>query len=348
MTSTLRSRTIADLGELGVIELFKRLWQPRRPILQKYDDAWAFKTGRAYVTVSTDMLVERTDVPPGMTYELAARKAVVMSSSDIVSKGHAPTYHLASIGVRPDTASRRIREIVAGIRRGLSECGGELIGGDTNEALELTLSMTTLGVRETRPVPRILGREGDIVATTGAFGGPPSGLLILLGRAARPRRGLKGMIDAALRPKAHVRAGVSLAGAAVLSGSTDSSDGLSASLHNMIANCDRGAVLQQVPYVHYLEEFAADNGLDPLDLAMNGGEEYNLVLSIKRDQWKKALRVADSENFELHKLGRVVRTKGLWMLDREGNKHAIPRGGWSHFERKTKKGTRWAPGHVIY
>ena len=339
---------MADLGELEVIGLFKKLWRPRRPILQKYDDAWAFRMGKEYITVSTDMLVERTDVPPGMTYKLAARKAVVMSSSDVASKGHAPTYHLASVGVRFNTTSRETKEIVAGIHQGIAECGGGLVGGDTNEAQELTLSMTTLGISETRPVPRILGREGDIVATTGEFGGPPSGLLILLGRAARTRRGARGLIDAALRPKAHVKAGVSLAGAAVLSGSTDSSDGLSASLHNMMTNCDRGAVLQQVPYVHGLEDFAADNGLDPLDLAMNGGEEYNLVLSVKRDQWRKALRVADDEGFELHRLGRVVRTKGLWMLDRDGNKHEIPRGGWSHFGRKTKKGTGWAPGRVIY
>jgi len=336
------------LGELEVIGLFKELWRPRKSILQKYDDAWAFKIRGAYVTVSTDMLVERTDVPPGMTYELAARKAVVMSSSDIASKGHAPTYHLASVGVRSNTTSRKIREIVAGIRQGIAECGGELIGGDTNEAPELTLSMTTLGIRETRPIPRILGKEGDIVATTGGFGGPPSGLLILLGRATRPRRGLRGLIDAALRPKAHVKAGVSLAGAAVLSGSTDSSDGLSASLHNMMINCDRGAVLQQIPYVRGLEEFAADNGLDPLNLAMNGGEEYNLVLSVKRSEWRKALRVADSEGFELHRLGKVVRTRGLWMLDRQGNKRAIPSGGWSHFERRARKGTGWAPARLIY
>lgn len=343
----MRGRTVADLGELEVIRLFKKLWRPKKPILQEYDDAWAFKIGRTYVTVSTDTLVEGTDVPPDMTYELAARKAVVMSSSDVASKGHAPTYHLASIGVRSSTTSREIKGIVAGIRSGISECGGELTGGDTNEAHELTVSMTTLGISRTRPIPRILGEEGDVVATTGKFGGPPSGLLILLGKATCPKKHRRELVDAALRPRAHVKAGVSLAEAAVLSGSTDSSDGLSASLHNMIYNCDRGAVLEQIPYVDGLEDFAAENGLDPFDLALNGGEEYSLVLSVNRTRWKEALHIAESEGFELNRLGRVVRTRGLWVLDRDGNARVVPRGGWSHFEKKEVRRTKWAPGRAL-
>jgi len=334
MKSTSRGRTIVDMGELGVIKLFKQMWHPKKPILQKYDDAWAFKMGETFVTISTDMLVKRTDVPRGMTYELAARKAVVMSSSDIASKGHAPVYHLASVGLRSDTTSREVSQIVEGIKKGISECGGELIAGDTNEAGELTLSMTAMGISKNRPIPRILGKEGDIVATTGKFGGPPAGLLILMGRARGPDRGRKELLQSALRPTAQVRAGVSLSAAEVLSGSTDSSDGLSASLHNMADNSGRGVFLEHVPYIDHLEEFAAVNGLNPLDLALNGGEEYHLVLSVKRSMWNRALEVAHENQFELHRVGRIVPNKGLWISGANGRRRAVPRGGWLHFERR--------------
>jgi len=331
---TSKGRTATDMGEMEIVGLFKELWRSRRSILQKYDDAWAFKKGRTFVTVSTDMLVESTDVPPGMTYELAARKAVVMSSSDIASKGHSPAYHLASLGIRTSTTSREVRKIRRGIGRGIKECGGWLVGGDTNEAKELILSATTIGIGETKPVPRTLGKEGDVIATTGRFGGPPAGLMILFGRSVRRRRVYDGFIDSVLRPRAHVKEGVALARASALSGSTDSSDGLSASLHNMILNSGRGALIERVPYVNHLEDFAEENRKDALDLALNGGEEYNLVLSVKRSMWNKALTLAEEEGFELYRLGRVVPNRGLWILDTEGKRRAVGRGGWLHFRGK--------------
>jgi len=322
------------MGELEVIRLFKRLWRPKRSILEKYDDAWAFRIGRTFVTWSTDMLVESTDVPPSMTYELAARKAVVMTSSDIGSKGHRPRYHLMSLGLKSSTVMNELRGILAGVRSGIAECGGELVGGDTNEAKELTLSMTAVGLSKTKPIPRIIGREGDLIATTGKFGGPPAGLLMLLGKIPRTSAKFDEMVDSVLRPRAHVKAGVSLAEAGVLSGSTDSSDGLSASLHNMIMNSRRGVILERVPYVNRLEEFAQESGLDPLDLALNAGEEYNLVLSIRKDMWKRAVRIAEDEKFELYEIGRAVSPKGLWILDERGKRRAIARGGWQHFKRR--------------
>ncbi|HYA21993.1 MAG TPA: thiamine-phosphate kinase [Thermoproteota archaeon] len=337
MKTASRDQTVVDIGELGVVRLFKRMWHPKRPILQKYDDAWAFKIGRTFVTISTDMLVERTDVPPEMTYELAARKAVVMSSSDISSKGHAPVYHLASIGLRSNTTSKQIHQVFEGIKEGVSECGGELIAGDTNEAGELTINMTSVGLSENKPVPRTLGREGDIVATTGKFGGPPAGLLILISKARAPEKGRKKLLEYVLRPIAQTEAGVSLSAAGVLSGSTDSSDGLSASLHNMVYNSGRGVILEHIPYVDMLNEFAALNRLDPLDLALNGGEEYHLVLSIKRDMWNRALEVADENQFELHRVGKVVSNKGLWILDANMRRRSVPRGGWLHFEKREAK-----------
>jgi len=347
MKPSSHDRTVVDMGELGVVRLFKKMWHPKRPILQKYDDAWAFKIGRTFVTISTDMLVERTDIPPGMTYELAARKAVVMSSSDIASKGHTPVYHLASVGLRSDTTSKEIGQLLMGIKTGISECGGELIAGDTNEAGELTLSMTSVGLSENRPVPRTLGREGDIVATTGKFGGPPAGLLILMSGARVPKRGRKELVESALRPVAQVIAGVSLSAAKVLSGSTDSSDGLSASLHNMADNSGRGVILDHVPCVDHLNEFAALNGLDPLDLALNGGEEYHLVLSVKKDMWNRALEVAHEKQFELYSVGRVVSSRGLWILDANARKRTIPRGGWLHFEKR-EGSAGWTPTRTVH
>jgi thiamine-monophosphate kinase len=324
-------RTISNIGEEGVIRLFKTLFPRGRHILENYDDAWCFLLNGQYVTISTDMLVSETDIPPGMTMAQAARKAVVMGISDIVSKGHRPSFYLMSLGLRPDMTELALHQALGGIHKAIKEYGGQLVGGDTNEADQFIANITTVGVGRNAPVPRRLGKVGDIIATTGRFGGPPAGLSVLLGRAKRPARGWHKILDSVVMPRAQVLAGPTLAEAGVLSGSTDSSDGLSSSLYNMGVNSDHGAFIEKIPLLEGVQEFASLNDLDSLDLALNGGEEYHLVLSIKKDRWEMASNIADRSGFDLIRIGRVTSPRGIWMKDGKGRLFRIRPGGWQHF-----------------
>lgn len=326
-------RTISNIGEEGVIRLFKTLFPRGRHILENYDDAWCFLFNGYYVTISTDMLVSETDIPPGMTMGQATRKAVVMGISDIVSKGHRPSFYLMSLGLRPDMTELALHQALGGIHKAIKEYGGQLVGGDTNEAGQLIVNITTVGVGRNAPVPRRFGKVGDIIATTGGFGGPPSGLLVLFGKAERPPTGWRKIYESVMMPMAQLSAGVLLAEEAVLSGCTDSSDGLSTSLCNMAINSNHGAFIETIPLLEGVQAFAALNKLDPIHLALNGGEEYHLIFSIRRDLWQRALEVSRSNQFNIIRIGQVIPQKGVWMRDERKRTVRIQSRGWQHFSK---------------
>jgi len=326
-------RTISSIGEEGVIRLFKTLFPRGRHILENYDDAWCFRSNGYYVTISTDMLVSGTDVPPGMTVGQAIRKAVVMGISDIVSKGHRPSYYLISLGLRPDMTELALREALRGVHKAIREYGGQLVGGDTNEADQFIANITTVGAGRNAPVSRRFGKIGDIIATTGGFGGPPSGLLVLLGKAKRPPTGWRSIYESVMMPRAQLSAGVLLAEEGVLSGCTDSSDGMSTSLCNMAINSNHGAFIDEIPLLEGVQAFATLNKLDAIQLALNGGEEYHLILSIRRELWQRALEVSRNNQFNIIRIGRVIPQKGVWMIDERKRTVRIKSRGWQHFSK---------------
>ena len=332
-------RTVSDIGEMRVIQLFKAIFPRGKHLLEAYDDAWSFRSPGYYVTVSTDMLVAKTDVPPSMTIGQAARKIIVMGASDIASKGHRPSFYLLSLGLRADMKLSALHQAMEGVRMGVKENGGELVAGDTNEAEDFIANITTVGIGKNRPVPRKFGKVGDIIATTGRFGGPPAGLSVLLGRAKKPERGWQRILDSVVMPRAQVLAGTLLAEAGVLSGSTDSSDGLSTSLHNMSVNSEYGALIEKIPVLEGVEEFAALNQLNAIDLALNGGEEYHLVLSVKKERWEEAILLSKRNRFDLFRIGEVISRHGTWRKGEGGILLRIEPKGWEHFRKAFYEGT---------
>ena len=146
------------------------------------DDVSAIDIGnKKLAIIKTDMLVRKTDVPPGMTHQQAARKAVVMNISDLAAKGVQPLAILASIGVPRDLTAKDIQKIGKGLNEGAREYDTYVLGGDTNEASDLIISCVAFGICEERHLMRRSGANpGDIVAVTELFGRTSSGLKILL------------------------------------------------------------------------------------------------------------------------------------------------------------------------
>jgi len=226
-----------------------------------------------------------------------------------------------------------LHQAMEGVKMGVTENGGELVAGDTNEAEDFIANITTVGIGKNRPVPRRFGKIGDVIATTGRFGGPPAGLSVLLGRTRMPERGWKKILDSVIMPRAQVLAGTLLAEADVLSGSTDSSDGLSTSLHNMSVNSEHGVLIDEIPILDGVEEFAALNRLNAIDLALNGGEEYHLVLSIKKECWEEAILLSKRNRFDLFRIGEVISRPGTWRKGEQGISSRIESRGWEHFRK---------------
>ncbi|MDP7208227.1 MAG: AIR synthase related protein, partial [Candidatus Bathyarchaeota archaeon] len=165
--------TVGEIGERALIDLMLRWITPMTGMpLPFWDDAMAIDLGddRA-VVLNTDMLVWDTDVPQGMTPYQAARKAVVMNFSDLGAKGVQPQGFMASLGIPRDLEVEAVEEMARGFDVGAREYGGYVIGGDTNEASDIIISGTALGIaRKDTLIKREGTKPGDILATTGPFG----------------------------------------------------------------------------------------------------------------------------------------------------------------------------------
>jgi len=114
-----------------------------------------------------------------------------------------------------------------------------------------------------------------------------------------------------------------------LSSSIDSSDGLAISLHTIAEMSRVGMRLgDELPFVKGLERFASRNSYSAEELALYGGEEYQLVGTIDRQRLKEAQAEAKSAGGELRVIGETNAGKGVLFADGR----TVRRDGWVHFK----------------
>jgi thiamine-monophosphate kinase len=274
----------------------------------------------------TDMLVEHTDVPPGMTYRQAARKAVAMCVSDFAAKGVKPDSFMASIGVKKGVLQRQVDELARGLDDARQQWHLNFVGGDTNESKELVIDCAMVGFAE-RIVTRGGASPGDALVVTGPFGLPPSGLKLLMGKAAGSPSYRKAAIRSVLEPTPDL--GVGLALAPFLTSSMDSSDGLARSVHTLARESEVGFEMSSLPTGSGVRKFAAANGLDPEKLVLEGGEEYVIVGTVKKSELEEAAFAAKRAGGPLLEIGVATVSKRV-VLRKGTHLRAVRNEGWTH------------------
>ena len=297
------------------------------------DDVSAVDIGSGKLAViKTDMLVGKTDVPQGMNLLQAARKAVVMNISDLAAKGVKPLALLVSIGVPHGLRERDIVQIGEGLNKGAREYDAYILGGDTSEASDLVISCAAFGIGEKKRLMLRKGaKPGDIVAVTGPFGNTAVGLKILLQNLSAPSRMRKTLVDSVLMPRARLNEGLALAETGAVTASIDSSDGLAWSLHEISKASNVGFLIDKLPVAEEAKKLAKIHKLDPIELSLYGGEEYELVVTVKPRLWKKTRK-----KVALIRIGRITKEKTLVL---KVGKKAFPieAKGWEHFKTSLSK-----------
>ena len=323
-----------SLGERKIIEIIKNRLDllPKMPI-PFGDDVSAFEMENGEIAVlKTDMLVDKTDVPLGMSLWQAARKAVVMNISDFAAKGVKPLALLVSLGLPRKLTEKDIEEIGSGLNAGAREYGAYIIGGDTNEASDLVISISLFGIAEKEKVMLRSGaKPGDIVAVTGFFGKTASGLKILMNDFEAPAKIRKVLIEPVLMPKARLKEGLALSQTKAVASAIDSSDGLAWSLHEISRASKVGFLIEKLPTAKEVEKFAEINSIDPSELTLYGGEEYELVLTLKPKLWKKAEKAISEVGGKLLPIGKVTADKRVLLKTKE-KESIIEARGWEHFK----------------
>lgn len=326
-------RKLHQIGEREIISLFrKHLTKPRKLPIPIGDDVSALKIGKnLLLAVTSDMLVGRTDVPPGMTLWQAARKAIMMTVSDMASKGVSPKIALCSLGLPRRLTEKDVVQIAKGLNAGAREYGAYVVGGDTNESDDLVISCSLVGIcKEDEIVRRDGARPNDILAVTGLFGKTAAGLTILLRGLKAPPPLKKKLLDAVYLPKAKLREGMALAKSGALTSSIDSSDGLAWSLKELSIASRVGFTLSSLPVAKETRYFAKLHALTASDLALQGGEEFELVVTVKPDLWGKAVKAVRGVGGSLYEIGRVTKERKIVFRKGAVEKKIVPR-GWEHF-----------------
>jgi thiamine-monophosphate kinase len=322
---------------LGEREIIRRLTSkfgksgPRLPLGFDDDVSAVPISTRKWLILKTDSLVGSTDVPPRMTLEQASRKAVVATVSDFAAKGVQPSALLISLMLKTPVSQKMVDEIGRGLQAAAREYGARIVGGDTGEARDLVINCTGFGIADPQRVLRRNGaRPGDVVAVTGSFGKTSCGLRILLSKRKALAAKFPRSVNAVLHPIAKLKTGLTLAKSGQVTSSMDSSDGLAWSLHEIATQSKARLVLEKVPVAVEAVSYAEKEGLDPKEMALYGGEEYELLLTIR----KEGFALLKSRIPSLIKIGTVEKGTGNVLLRTQGERRKVDARGWEHMASK--------------
>jgi len=321
---------MTGLTEREIIRIFTNQFGDQHGVPLGFDDDVSAipLSSKTWIIVKTDMLVGSTDVPPGMTTQEAARKAVVATVSDFAAKGIQPQALMVSLGMPGPTEAKKIREVARGLDQAAQEYNCKIIGGDTNQAEDLVINVAGIGIANPKKLVRRDGaRPGDIVAVTGPFGKSAAGLKILMSNRKKQIVRYRPLVRAVLRPRARLATGIALARTGGVTSSIDSSDGLALSLHQLAEASSVGINLDTIPIAPVVRRFARELRLSAIDLALYGGEEYELVLTVSPRRFPSLKKRVPS----LMKIGTVEPANHGLTAKLGGERLQIEDRGWEHF-----------------
>ncbi len=314
--------------ELGVIRsIVSRARKLPKGYSRIGDDVAVVPVRAGRLVLKVDMLVEHTDVPPGMTYRQAARKAVAMCVSDFAAKGASPDSFVVSLGVKKGVSQEQVDALASGFRDAETEWSALLVGGDTNEAEELVIDCAMVGFAK-HLVPRRGAKPGDALVVTGLFGYPPAGLRILKGSAVAKGEFREKARASVLSPTPSLEVGMALG--PLMSSAMDSSDGLARSLHTLATESRVGFEVTMLPAAKGVLNFAEANGLNMQELVLEGGEEYVIVGTIPGSRVASAKVAVQRAGGLLLEIGRANSRTGEVVLATGKTKRHIRDVGWTH------------------
>lgn len=292
------------------------------------------KKSNMTIVLKSDMLVESTDVPKIMKPWQIARKAILACVSDFAAKGIRPYACLISIGIPKKYSKKNIVSLAAGFTRASKEYHVHILGGDTNESKELIIDCNMMGIT-TLPdskIPRRKGAQaGDLIVTSGIFGYTSSGLKIILSHLIAEKKFRTKCISSITLPKPQVEFGFKLA--KYFSSSIDSSDGLSSSLYELIQKRRVNFVIDKIPISHSLIHFASLNSIKTDDLIFFGGEEYETIATVPKQNFRELMKDARKHRIKIYRIGQVVRGNGNLIYELDGIRKIIRNQGFLHFAK---------------
>jgi len=319
-------KRLEHIGERKAIELIKGLLSQGNAAVGIGDDCAALDLGDDYLLVTTDMITVRTHTPQATPNQIGWH-LIAINLSDIACKGGKPLGVVTALGLPKETPIDFLKQLVNGMDRCAKTFGTAVIGGDTKESCELTLTGTAFGlVKKKAFMPRSGARVGDLVAMTGSLGGAAAGYQALKRGLTRPKA-----LKALLEPWPRVHEGRALGEVRVVTSCIDISDGLSTSLHHLAGASKVGFSIsyEMLPVHDEVQKvgFCDDKALQ--DAVLHFGGEYELLMTLSPDNLSKANKAVERFGTELTVIGVVTRS-GI-LIEKDGKARPLENNGWEHF-----------------
>jgi thiamine-monophosphate kinase len=269
-------------------------------------------------------------------------KSLARATSDIAAVGATPRFFLLTLALPQGRTDKWLRGFSRGMRRAARQLGVLLIGGDTTRYRSVAITITVFGeAAPSRAITRAGARPGDILYVTGRLGQAQLGLEIVrncpLSEVKRVIRSRNRLLRQHLYPKIRVRLGEWLARHRIASSMIDISDGFSTDLGHLCAASRVGARVwaERIPRVDTassLPKFARKLKLDPLEMALHGGDDYELLFTVPQ-RLVKSLRSAP-EFRDITAIGEIERDKQILLVDSGGRAKPLKPGGWDPFRKR--------------
>ncbi len=337
--------SLEELGEFGLIKHLTDSFKLGHESSVKGigDDAAVLDFKDKQALISTDLLLE------GVHFDLSyvplmhlGYKAVQVNLSDIYAMNGVATQITVSLGVSSKFPLEAVEEIYKGIELACNKFNIDLIGGDTSTSRQgLVISVTSIGYAAKEDITYRNGaQEGDLLCVSGDLGGAYVGLQILEREKQifleNPQiqpdlEGKDYIIERQLKPEGRrdvvdLLAQLKIKPTAMI----DVSDGLASEILHITNQSDKGCTIYEdkLPIDPVTYETARELGLDPTVCALNGGEDYELLFTIKQADYEKI-----KNDVDISIIGHITdKNSGVKMISKSDVVHELKAQGWNAFK----------------
>ena len=343
---------ISEYGEFGLIKHLTENF----PIKHKStlcgvgDDCAVIDATEGKTVVTTDLLLE------GIHFDLTycpmrhlGYKACVVNFSDVYAMMGVPRQMTVSLGISKRFKVEDLEELYAGMKMACDVYGVDLVGGDTSASMTgLTISITCIGVAQ-QPVYRNGARPNDLICVSGDLGAAYMGLQLLEREKAiyyqqiqngdknaefQPKfEGKEYLLERQLKPEARKDVVEALQQAGITpTAMMDISDGLSSELLHICTQSKVGCRIyeERIPIDYQTAIQAEEFNLNVSTVAMNGGEDYELLFTVPLEQNEMIQQIPG-----IRLIGHITaESLGCAMITRDGNSEVTLKAqGWNAFTK---------------
>ena len=327
--------------ESQIISRIRKLARPHDQVVVGIgDDAAVINTGGATDLIAcSDLMVEgvhfRTEWGEP---RLIGHKALAVTLSDVAAMGGSAKFAMISIALPRRLSSEFVAKIFQGVFDLADSCGVSIVGGDTSSSPDsLFIDTSVIGeCASGQAITRRGAKVGDAIYVTGALGASALGLQMLergtLLADCEDDIASRRALMKHLAPEPRLKMGRAIGEMNLATAMIDISDGLSTDLWHILDESGCGGIIraEAIPIDESMRSLSAKaSGVDPLRLALDGGEEYELLFTARPESRGRVAELSSDTGISITELGEIVAGKGLQLM-RGGLLEPVQPSGYEH------------------